>query len=64
MSHRCFDEDELAAICDLPPDDPRRREVETCPRCDSLLRAMSAFLADDDIFPPLIDMFRIIGSQP
>jgi hypothetical protein len=51
MSHRCFDEDELAAICDLPPENPRRREAAACPRCDSLLRAMSAFLAEDDVLP-------------
>jgi hypothetical protein len=51
MSHCCFDDDELAVICSLPPDDPRRGEACACPRCDSLLTAMSAFLAEDEGLP-------------
>ncbi len=48
MEHRCLELAELAALLDVPPDDPRRASVAACPRCDSLLRAGAAFLAGDD----------------
>ena len=51
MTHRCLDEQELAAIGSLPPADPRRRDASRCPRCDSLLQAMAAFLAGDNDLP-------------
>ena len=51
MSHRCCDDNELAALGGLPPDDPRRREAAACPRCGSLLAALDAFLAGDDELP-------------
>lgn len=43
MSHRCLEPMELAALYGLPDDDPQRRAVADCPRCDSLLRAMTSF---------------------
>ncbi len=51
MAHRCCNDNELAAIGALPPDDPRRRETAACPRCGSLLAALDAFLAGDDSLP-------------
>ena len=51
MAHRCCDDNQLAALGALPPDDPRRREAAACPRCGSLLAALDAFLAGDDSLP-------------
>lgn len=51
MEHRCLEPSELAALLDVPPDDPRRATVAACPRCDSLLRAGAAFLAGDESLP-------------
>lgn len=51
MSHRCEEPIELAALLELPPDAPRRLEAAGCPRCDSLLRAMSVFLDGDAGLP-------------
>jgi hypothetical protein len=51
MSHRCVEPIELAALLELPPDAPRRLEAAGCPRCDSLLRAMSVFLDGDAGLP-------------
>jgi hypothetical protein len=51
MSHRCLEEQELAALLDRPLDDAVRREADACARCASLLAAMSAFLAGDRNIP-------------
>jgi hypothetical protein len=48
MNHRCVEPMELAELLALPADDPRRREAAACPRCDSLLLEMAAFLAGDE----------------
>jgi len=48
MNHRCLEPMELAALLALPTDDPRRREAAACPRCDSLLLEMTAFLEGDE----------------
>lgn len=42
--HRCFTGDELLAILDAPPGDPRRREAEACPRCAAECIAHARFL--------------------
>ncbi len=52
MEHRCLEPAELAALLEMPADDPRRAAAAACPRCDSLLRAGAAFLAGDDTVPP------------
>jgi hypothetical protein len=46
VSHRCLEPDELEGVRALPPDHPRRREVETCPRCRQLLLSYVEFLED------------------
>lgn len=51
MAHRCCDDNQLAALGSLPPNDPRRLESAACPRCGSLLAALDAFLAGDDSLP-------------
>jgi hypothetical protein len=40
----CPDEGTLGEILELPPDDPRRRHVDACPRCRSLVLAHGSFL--------------------
>mgnify|MGYP001596573796 CR=1 FL=1 len=39
----CPDEAALGEILDLPADDPRRRHVDSCPRCRSLVLAHGLF---------------------
>jgi len=51
MDHRCLEPLELAALLAMPADDPRRRDADACPRCDSLLRGMAAFLDGDADLP-------------
>ncbi len=51
MSHKCPDPGALVALLDLPADDDRRRAAAACPRCDALLRSLSAFLAGDETVP-------------
>ncbi len=51
MSHRCHAAEDLAALVGLPADDPRRRDVEACPRCAGLLAEVTAFLAGDPELP-------------
>jgi hypothetical protein len=51
MDHRCVEPMELAALLALPTDDPRRLEAAGCPRCDSLLRELAAFLDGDAALP-------------
>lgn len=51
MSHECPEPTDLAALLALPGDDPRRRAAAACPRCDALMRSLSAFLAGDDSIP-------------
>lgn len=51
MNHRCIEPLELAALLALPPDDPRRLEAADCPRCESLLRELAAFLDGDAALP-------------
>jgi hypothetical protein len=51
MDHRCAEPLELAALLALPTDDERRREAVACPRCDSLLRELAAFLDGDAALP-------------
>jgi hypothetical protein len=53
MDHRCVEPMELAALLALPTDDPRRLEAAGCPRCDSLLRELAAFLDGDAALPEL-----------
>jgi hypothetical protein len=36
MNKLCVDIDQLGGVLELPADDPRRRHVETCPRCSAL----------------------------
>ena len=40
----CPDEGTLGEILELPPHDPRRRHVDGCPRCRSLVLAHGSFL--------------------
>ncbi|MBK8165270.1 MAG: hypothetical protein IPK64_04785 [bacterium] len=51
MNHRCPDPATLAALLDLPEGDERRREAAACPRCDAVLRSLSAFMAGDASIP-------------
>lgn len=51
MDHRCAEPMELAALLALPAGDPRRLEAAGCPRCDSLLRELAAFLDGDAALP-------------
>lgn len=47
MSHQCLSGEDLGAVLEMDPRDPVRVACEACPRCDSLLRALRDFLADD-----------------
>ncbi len=51
MKHECSGPAELAALLDLPADDPQRRAAHACARCDALLCAMAAFLEGDPTVP-------------
>jgi hypothetical protein len=51
MNHECSGPAELAALLDLPADDPQRCAAHDCARCDALLRAMDAFLEGDPSVP-------------
>ena len=51
MKHECSGPAELAALLDLPVEDPQRRAAHACARCDALLRAMTAFLDGDPTVP-------------
>ena len=43
MGHRCILPEQIEEILGIPSDDERRKEVEQCPRCRSLLRQYRAF---------------------
>jgi hypothetical protein len=45
MKHKCVDHSELAAISRLPRDDPRRQEIDECPRCTARLAQFQEFMA-------------------
>jgi hypothetical protein len=40
----CYDEDALGVILESPADDPRRRHVESCPRCGARALSYQRFL--------------------
>jgi hypothetical protein len=40
----CIDVQEIGAVLELPADDPRRRHVEMCPRCRSLVASYTSFV--------------------
>jgi hypothetical protein len=44
VKHRCVDHSELAGIARLPEDDPRRREIDECPRCTARLVQYREFM--------------------
>lgn len=43
----CIAEEALGEILALPPDDPRRSHLDTCPRCRSLMLSYQGFVAPD-----------------
>jgi len=47
VTHRCLPDGMLAEILALRANDPRRTEIEACPRCGAQLAALRAFLAGD-----------------
>lgn len=51
MTHRCLPDGMLAEILALRANDPRRTEIEACPRCGAQLAALRAFLAGDPEIP-------------
>jgi hypothetical protein len=55
VSHRCLLPDELVSVRELDTADPRRREVEACPRCHALLLSFDEFL-DDRSVPEGVDL--------
>jgi hypothetical protein len=54
VTHRCLAMDELESVRTLSPADPRRREIEACPRCRQSLLAYVEFLEDRSA-PPDVD---------
>ena len=51
MAEECYRPEDLEAIADLPPDDPRLEHARTCPRCSGLL-ALYRKTADPSRLPP------------
>lgn len=49
MDQKCIDIENLAEILELPDDDPRRRHLEECPRCSSILLSFQAFLEAEKV---------------
>ena len=47
MSDACIDFERIPGVLDLPFDDPRRRHVETCPRCGAILASYRAFIREE-----------------
>jgi hypothetical protein len=48
MTERCHDPADLVDLAGLPPGDPRRGHLETCPRCRGLAEAQGLFLEPGD----------------
>ena len=49
MTEKCIDIEKIAEILALPDDDPRRRHLEECPRCSSILLSFQAFLEAEGV---------------
>lgn len=43
--HECFGPEDLDALLEAPPGDPRRTEAEACPRCATNLASYARFLS-------------------
>ena len=44
MKRECIEIDEMLEVLELPDDHPRRRHLETCPRCSARLVSLKSFL--------------------
>ena len=49
MTNECIPVDALGTLKNLPPDHPRRRHAESCPRCSSLAFAYSEFMRGEEV---------------
>lgn len=49
MKQNCIDIDQIATVLKLPPDDPRRRHLDECPRCASRSLMYRRFLAGEPV---------------
>lgn len=49
MTEKCIDIENIAEVLDLPVDDLRRRHLEECPRCSSILHSFQAFLKAEGV---------------
>jgi hypothetical protein len=48
MTDHCVDVEEIEELLALSDDDPRRRHLDECPRCNAILTSYLAFLEADD----------------
>jgi hypothetical protein len=44
LKESCIDVEQIASVLELPADDPRRRHVDSCPRCRNIARSYAAFM--------------------
>jgi hypothetical protein len=44
LNEGCIDVERIATVLELPGEDPRRRHVESCPRCRNLARSYTEFM--------------------
>ncbi|MBN1884347.1 MAG: hypothetical protein JW876_02325 [Candidatus Krumholzibacteriota bacterium] len=44
---KCIDPESIEEVLALPPDSPRRRHLEECPRCSSMLLLYRSFMAGE-----------------
>ena len=51
MNKLCVDIEQLGGVLELPANDPRRRHVETCPRCSALAVSYREFVNAEPVPP-------------
>ena len=49
MKQRCHTPEEITALAELEPGDPRRAHVDACPRCQAVLLSFREFLAAEPL---------------
>ncbi len=49
MKQRCHTPEEITALAELEPGDPRRAHVDACPRCQAVLLSFQEFLAAEPL---------------
>jgi hypothetical protein len=47
MNDDCIDIEKIPEVLELPVGDPKRRHVETCPRCSAILASYKAFMKEE-----------------